>query len=798
MLLPQNTQPGGYTDENMLKYVQAVQQRRISYLHAASQVNPDQREQFKYFWEYNQRPETYGQALSEGLGGEAPGANFVRNVSDMIKGMADMMLVEAPRMMGSAISDMAIAMGDTPASAEARIRLELPKRLMTQLTKEIIQGDTPEMQQLRNQLRMEQRRLDKNPAMIARLNYELDRRVQEQSPIMSFLGDEILYFRSHDQLKDKIATAPAEVLSDIMGVLTLPVAGAGAALRGTQASAKLRRVMDVLDMLDPAALPQTVGRGARHMLRPEGRIMKGPDADMTNQRAVEFGERELGVERMEQPDYYQNQQQIFQTREMMRAETEGKVGQRAAERTTGMETAFKEYEQRLIDDINTDDSPIEAENAGAVAIELYKDRQAVDRGEVNQLFSEWNQNYDTPISSEFNIGARLQGMIDRLLGSGEHVSRWQRAAAGVIIEELNSMRRRGRNTTGATAEGIYGMTAEDIMHLPPESLKKLKQDLSQQLKESTINEMSLKSLDSIRTTFRERYNNEFIGQATNKTGGYAAEGRVYNQLTDLLYDAADDTVQRSGAMPTDLSEGLRTAKGRRAEIAQLEDSYGGEFILKHQDNPQGLVKGLIEDKKLTTDELKNAYAVMGEESATVLRASVINTMFEQMADSPKGLENYLKRVTKGRDPAWLAELFGGGDEGQQIADKINDLAEFSALMAPKSRIFSNSPTGKVNMALARSQAGEVMDTAVDIGMLIGYQGAINKTTLGVMILGWLRKGTVGVWDYITKNSEWARKRLLHGHELGDTANAVFDMMVSGQARAGLKGAELTERVADNE
>ena len=779
-IIEQNMLPGGYTDENMLKYVDASQRGKVRYLDAASQVDKEQLDQFRYFWEYNQRPPTYGAALKQGLGGDLPGENFVNSVSEMVTGMADLFLVEGPKMLYGGVRDLALAQGENEAGYQAQARLEFPKRFMNQLTKELMQGDTPEMEQIRAQLEHERRRLEPDHAKMARLGYELDKRVSEHSPIMAFLQEEILYFQDPALVKQKIATAPAEVLSDIVGVLTLPLAGGAAvAGKGSRIASKLRKMMTYLDYADPAALPQSVAKGIGRALGPDSRIMKGPDADMTNQRAVQFGEDELGVDRMEQPDYYQNQEQIFQTREMMRADTEGKVGQQASQRTVGMEKAFKDYQTRLVEGVNTGNSPIEAENAGKLAMDLYKERQVSDRSEVNQLFSQWNANYDTAISPEFGLESKLQAIIDDLEGSGEAVSQWRRDAASVLRQELDAMRQQQAKSIQAQSGDPNKVVSNDEL--------------------SGINEMSLQSLDQIRTTFRERYNNEFIGQATQKTGGYAMEKRVYDQLTDLLYDASDDAVQRSGgAMPADLSDNLLAAKTRRAEIAQLENSYGGEFVIEHREDPQGLIKGLVEDKKLTTDELKNAYEIMGEESATVLRASVMNTMFEQMRDSPKGLETYLEKIQKGRDPAWLAELFGGGKEGQEIADKINDLAEFSALMAPKSRIFSNSPTGKVNMALARGQAGEIMDTAFDIAMLIGYRGGVDKTSLGIMALGWLKSGTKGAWDYMTKNSEWARKRMLHGHELGPEAVKIFDMMASGGSRAGLKGTEITSRLADGE
>ena len=787
---------GKYTDEGMLKYVNNNQKGNISYdvsyrrlkraLEAEGLDSEEHMGRFAYFWEYNQRPPTYGAALKQGFGGEVPGANFVNSVDEMITGMADLFLVEGPKMVGSGVRDLALAGTPNEAGFQARARLEFPKRFMNQLTKELMQDDTPEMKVLRGQLDHERRLLKPNHAKIARLSYELDKRVQEYSPIMAFLQEEILYFQDPELVKQKIATAPAEVLSDIVGLLTLPLAGGAAvAGKGSRIASKLRKMMTYLDYADPAALPQSVAKGIGRALGPESRIMKGPDADMTNQRAVQFGEDELGVDRMEQPDYYQNQEQIFQTREMMRADTEGKVGQQASQRTVGMEKAFKDYETRLVEGVNTGDSPIEAENAGKLAMDLYKERQVSDRSEVNQLFSQWNANYDTAISPEFGLESKLQAIIDDLEGSGEAVSQWRRDAAIVLRQELDAMRQQQAKSLQAQSGDPNKVVSNDEL--------------------SGINEMSLQSLDQIRTTFRERYNNEFIGQATQKTGGYAMEKRVYDQLTDLLYDASDDTVQRSGgAMPADLSDNLLAAKTRRAEIAQLENSYGGEFVVKHRENPQGLIKGLIEDKKLTTDELKNAYEVMGEESATVLRASVMNTIFEQMRDSPKGLETYLNKITQGRDPAWLAELFGGGKEGQEIADKINDLAEFSALMEPKSRIFSNSPTGKVNMALARGQAGEIIDTAIDVGIEMATQAKkrdfkdITVTGIAWMVGSWLKNGSKSAWNYMTKNSEWARKRMLHGHELGPEAVKIFDMMASGGSRAGLKGTEITSRLADGE
>ena len=67
-----------------------------------------------------------------------------------------------------------------------------------------------------------------------------------------------------------------------------------------------------------------------------------------------------------------------------------------------------------------------------------------------------------------------------------------------------------------------------------------------------------------------------------------------------------------------------------------------------------------------------------------------------------------------------------------------------------------------------------------------------------MALGWLKSGTKGAWDYMTKNSEWARKRLLHGHELGEEAVKIFDMMASGGTRAGLKTTEITSRLTDDD
>ena len=753
------------------------------------------RERFKIGWEPAVSPETYGEAFERGFGDRYNIAGwdvpvvpkgFFDNAGEMAQALGELIFTEAPSYIGGKVGSAPFL--GAPGEIGGRAREEfagVESRVVKQLIQELTTPESAAIQSIRSDIAM-----TRDLAEGERLRDALEMAIESENPLTSFLWEmtqkEIFYFTSRQALMDKIAEAPAEVVSDIASVIA-PI------LKTPALASKYPRVSKILGILvESTDVTTWPGHGTRALERGTRGALRGPDVEMTDQsRSLEFGRdpetgemlttelnpgkaaEDFGAGKEMTPDFVRNPQQKFQTREMMRAEQEGGVGQRAWERKEGTEAAIVSTQERMVADLQEGNNPFDAETGGTRVMDHYEDRQRTDRSEVSSLFSEWNANYEEQLSPEFGLEAKLQKIIDDLRGGGKAVSPADRKAADIIEAELNAMRtelakgvKAGGGDTPVADTGLTG-----------------------------INEMSLQSLDKLRTNFREAYKSAFLRKEVTEMGAGGEGGKAYTQLSDLLYEAVDDAVQRSGgSMPAELSQGLLAAKTRRAEIAQLENTEGGKFLIKNQSNPIQLVDGLLTDKKITTAEIGNIYELIGEEGARDLQATLLNRIFEKMPNGATGLQRYLDTLTSGRDKSRLIKMFGGDERGKEIVEELHQFAQFSALMEPVPRLFKNSPTGKINMALAGGAAGSAFGALREVFQMVFY-GSDDAAAAAVMAAGagtlsWMSKNGINFWEH----SEIGRKRLLEGLRLPAAMESILNDLIEVTQRKNVKTAELASRL----
>jgi len=247
------------TPAQQINFARLQIERNISLKDTLWIVPQESRDKFKEIWKIAASPRTFGEAFEQGFGTPS---KFISNASEMLPGER----------------------GDD--AREALWGMET--RLVKQLLKELASDPPEKIRHLEQQLRAET-----DPHQIEILRYALDQAHENWRPVMSFIGDEFLYFTDKQELMNKIANNPAEVTADIMSVAAMLVTFGGATplAVGLKTSMKGQKALKVLKTLGhtiegAANPPSMLGKGKKVIdsrVRPKKRLgVEKPDVPKGN------------------------------------------------------------------------------------------------------------------------------------------------------------------------------------------------------------------------------------------------------------------------------------------------------------------------------------------------------------------------------------------------------------------------------------------------------------------------------------------------------------------------------------
>ena len=244
-------------------------------------VPRESRDKFKEMWKIASLPRTFGEAFEQGLGTPS---KFVSNAGEMLKGVGKFWLEVGPQYVGSKLKNIPAAVLPGERGDRARDALfGMETRMVKQLLKELTSDKPEKILRLEEQLRAET-----DPHQIEILRYALGEAHENWRPVMSFIGDEFLYFRDKQELMNRIANNPAEVTADIMSIAGILVTFGGASplALGLKTSVKGQKALKVLKIVghgvEAAANPTSILGKTKKVIdlgvRPKGQFGVGkPD-----------------------------------------------------------------------------------------------------------------------------------------------------------------------------------------------------------------------------------------------------------------------------------------------------------------------------------------------------------------------------------------------------------------------------------------------------------------------------------------------------------------------------------------
>lgn len=789
------------TEDELRGFAQHVLENNIDQTAALSTLHPDQRDYFKEIYKETRRPQGLGEVWARK--GEIP-ANFVQSWGEMTMAVGELLLVQAPvGLMKGAVQSIGSKIpgewGD-PYREKNNEQWQVARALTNQLLKELMAQDSAEMKELESLLESTD-----DPAMQASMRARLAQMRAELKPLTTAfaeIGGEAFGYLipGHEQsFMEMVVYEPAVVVSDLAGIASMVLTGGQTAapyLSATKAARiapHISRIQRILDFVDPASLPGSAVTGAvGKMTEPGSRMMRAPEADLSDDKIREIG-RKYGIEDpMDMPTSQYNPHERFTTDEQIALEQPGKVGDRALGRIEGSYDAGVGEAGRLQNEMNEVGASLDAQHAGARALEALDETKTTTRLEANPLYQPLKEHGDTTFDAEFGLEEKLQGLIDELKGSGEAVDPDARQAANILEAELNHMRQR-------QAEAIKKASGDPDKVVPNDEL-------------TAINEMSLQSLRRLRTTFREKYRNAFLATDANKVtriGEHSHEAKVYGRISGIL-DEAIDNLESGGKIAEGSGESIKAGDKVWRDRAQLEGTVGGQLLFKNKNNPIGLIDGILSDKKITSKEIQNIYELLGEEGTKDLQAGLLHRLFEttglneeavraantvKQRPAPGKLGDALTKLESGRS-GFVEDVFGA-----ETASDLRDLATFMDGLEPSFGILRGSQTRKANIRLKQGSIASAVGLAIGSGvevfqaaMYTGSAGLSDGAIIGgaAAVIGYLAKQGVEVWKF----SETQRRRLAEGLELSPRQRKLVDTAIEWTRQKYVKPVEVGARVKD--
>lgn len=776
-------------------------------------VHADQRDYFKRIYRATRKPRNMAEMISPPTsphGVLTIPQNFLSDWSEMTQGLGELMLVQIPKalwegtkLVGEGVKQEIGSLipgerGQPYRDANERA-VRVAKAIGNQLLQEILAKKTDQMKALEATLEATD-----DPVLEASIAAQLQNMRTEQKPLLSAVNE--LFGETYGYLvpgheasfMEMVAYEPATVMSDLAGIAAI-IASRGASASGTLGAANVARFLTkverILDFVDPATLPfagATTGIGK--MTEPGSRLMRGQEADMSDDKMRELAER-FGIDDpMDMPTSQYNRHERFTTDEQFALEQPGRVGDRALGRIESSYDAGVDAAGRLQDEMNQAGASLDAQHAGARALEALDETQLETKMQARQEYKPLNEHGDKTFDPEFGLEAKLQGIIDDLRGTGEAVDPDARAAANILEKELNLMREQEAKSIKAQSGSADKVVSNDEL--------------------TGINQMSLSSLRQIRTNFRKAYKSQFLSDAADRPvqiGTGSEEMKTYNRVTELLDQAIDDMVARTPEMETDTGDMIKAGDKIWRDRAQLEGTVGGQLLFKNKDNPIGLIDKIFSDKKITNDEMENIFTLLGEDGATDLRAGLLHRIFEntglnekaakdattlKQRAQPTSLSKAISRMESGRD-GFVEAVFG-----EDVANELRDLATFMDGLQPSFDILRGSQTRKANIRLNQAKRGGIssavgfaIGTGTEIMQMIYFTGSGGIKDGAIVagaatVVSFLAQQGVEVWKF----SETQRRRLAEGLELSPRQQQLVDRAIEYTRLKYTKPVEAASRI----
>ena len=283
------------TPAEQIDFARRQMERNVSLKDTLWLVPRESRDKFKEIWKIASLPRTFGEAFGQGFGTPS---KFVSNAGEMLKGVGKFWLEVGPQYVGTKLKNLPGAVLPGEGGDDAREALwGMETRLVKQLLTELVSDKPEKIRRLEEQLRAET-----DPHQIEILRYALDEAHENWRPVMSFMGDEFLYFMDKQELMNRIANNPAEVTADIMSVAAMLVTFGGATplAVGLKTSLKGQKALKVLKVVghvvEGAANPTSMlGKGKKVIdlgVRPKPPITRRRSVDS---RRPDTGEGKLST-----------------------------------------------------------------------------------------------------------------------------------------------------------------------------------------------------------------------------------------------------------------------------------------------------------------------------------------------------------------------------------------------------------------------------------------------------------------------------------------------------------------------
>ena len=580
-----------------------------------------------------------------------------------------------------------------------------------------------------------------SPEELAAIGEEIRRIQLEVAPvtmeIARIVGKETLWIQDRQEFYRKLEEEPAEILSDIVSAVSSAFSG-GAAMAGQKApklAQILNKIAEGVDWADPMMWPQKGVRAADRIRKPES-------AEGFKPESAEAAEK-YGAGKEMTPDTVLNPN--LETREYLMGGLEGKPGIDTRQRLDRTVEAIDETKKRMTDNLAQGVDPYNAEVAGKSVLNSYQERQFDDKVRFKEMFQEIR----THFTDEIPAGV------------------FSSNATGRVYESFNWR----KNLDETLAE-------LDSSEINKADLNKIRSAIDDILKDKDIK--TLNGLDEFRTEFRQRMITQFRKREVNAIGSGTMSEKVYNAITNDLYNSIEATVTASGGrLPDDLLAQVKHAKADYRDLKVLEDTAGGKFLIQNQDKPAELINGLL-GNTLATDEIQNVYKLIGSEAAQDIQATMMNQMFQKASSGPLGLKREIEKMTK-NNPDRIVELFGGGDRGQEIAADLSAFADFIASTERVRMRDRGTITGRANQMLAGGAAVGGTHMAMSIAhALVGSGDIVQAATFGAS----LAAASLGGRGYIKwATSDIGRKRLREG--LGDEKADMFFKALGNATQRGV-------------
>ena len=789
------------SDVDLEGYAQSQIDAGIPFDQSVDGLSPEDVRYFRKVYEDLSTPKGHLQAIGKGMGKiydwtktEAPylPANLLQGAFTMLDNATENLpqkvgeaaktgfdLFSGRALMPNSEDGQPLSTGEfmTEMGHRATLGLTDEQSLIRQLIDEQVATPSEEMTRLMLDLQ-EARDAEESPDVIRRIERNLEIATEDFKPLSAVIGravnDIIGYWFDRDSRLRMIAEQPMQVWSDVATTIGAAVSAVSGGITMT-ALAKTDKGKKTIEMLaklknitekgyvDPMMIPQHLVKKGQQF--DEWRRV-GPDVGMTNQRnelrpRTQFGKDESGnalitnlspVEAADEfgagaregtPAYMLNPAETMEAWEFNSLKKPGAPTQRAQNRMQETAVAIQQTKQKMINDLIKGDNPYEPLEAGKRILQMYNDRHMDDFFDVEGMFKSANANFGAKVRPDFNLGQKFQKIIDKRLDD-DVIDDDVRAATTILKNLLTEIKEQGRD----------------------------------------VNTTTLRSIQRLRTNFRKRLST-FGAQEFRKIGANTAPMGVYDEITELFYEAIEDTVQKSGGeMPASLASDVRAGMKQWRDIIQLEQSPAGKFLESNKDTPANIVKGLVRPTGLDSDQIVNLYKLIDDKGD--MRAAILNEIFNQSSKGALGLKNQIAKINQ-TDSNRLIALFGGGDEGKEIAKKLSEFADFWASSAPTGRLRSGSPTA---LALRHDEmmgTGAIDDIAQLVYLARGWKDPV----------GWLVALSMAI-NFIggkLKYTEYQRIRMLYGHDLPEWADKAGQAMLKGTQRKVVKPAELINRGA---